>query len=244
MAPVEPRFEQRPALSWRARIVLAGGILLVHGLLVWGLVHAFGGVRALAQRVGLPATLVATVIASDPPPADTRPVPSHAAQGASGATGRKAQADQIAAPPARLPAPPAAPVAGQGSDTQSGASAAGNGTGGATGGAGTGSGGAGTGSGGRFVASKPIKLSGEIAERDYDKAGRARRLGSAVVIVLTVGTDGRASACRIHRPSGDPEADAVTCRLALERFRFAPGKDQDGQPIVADYGWQQRFFWK
>lgn len=62
--------------------------------------------------------------------------------------------------------------------------------------------------------------------------------------MLTVGTDGRASACRIHQPSGDPEADAVTCRLALERFRFAPGKDQDGQPIVADYGWQQRFFWK
>ena len=35
-----------------------------------------------------------------------------------------------------------------------------------------------------------------------------------------VGTDGKPTACRVARPSRDAEANAITCRLALQRFRF------------------------
>jgi protein TonB len=71
---------------------------------------------------------------------------------------------------------------------------------------------------------------------------RALRLGSSVIVVLTVGTDGRVRACRVHQPSPDAEADSITCRLAIQRFRFRPATDRAGNPIESEYGWQQRFF--
>jgi protein TonB len=130
------------------------------------------------------------------------------------------------------------------SGTRSGAAAAGEGTGGTVSGSGTGSGGTGTGLGGHYVATRPVKIAGDLVEGDYPRAGRARRLGTAVIVLLTVGTDGRVTACRVHQPSGDPEADAVTCKLALERFRFNPALDRNGAPVESLFGWQQRFFWK
>jgi protein TonB len=89
---------------------------------------------------------------------------------------------------------------------------------------------------------RPTKIAGDLVEGDYARAGRTKRLGTAVVVLLTVGTDGRVTACRVHQPSGDPDADAVTCRLASERFRFHPALDQNGDPVEATFGWQQRFF--
>ena len=59
---------------------------------------------------------------------------------------------------------------------------------------------------------------------------------------MTVGTDGRASNCRVTEPSPDPEADRITCRLAVERFRFKPATDAIGNPVPATYGWRQRWF--
>lgn len=185
----------------------------------------------------------------DPPPPAPEPTPtvspSRQAEGAQGAAGRKARATQIVAPPSRVRTSPvnAAPAASTGNDTRSGASAAGNGTGGGSAGSGTGSGGSGNGAGGRYVASGPIKIAGEITSaRDYPREGRDSRLGRSVVIVLTVGVDGRVAGCRVHRSSGDAQADAVTCRLATQRFRFRPALDQTGAPIEAAYGWEQRWF--
>jgi len=70
-----------------------------------------------------------------------------------------------------------------------------------------------------------ITPAGEINNaRDYPTppGGRQVRRGHDVVIELTVGTSGRVTACRITDPSPDPEADAITCRLATERFVFRP----------------------
>lgn len=232
-------------LSRRARAGLLVGIAALHGLLGLGLIRAFGGVEALAERVGLAPALSAMIVADKPPPDRTQPVARHETEGASGAAGRKALADQIIAAPARLPIPaPQAPtVAGTGDATRAGASAQGAGTGGAGAGNGPGSGGEGNGSGGRYVATRPVKIAGDLAERDYPKEGRSKRLGTSVIVVLTVGTDGRVTACHVHQPSGDPDADTITCRLAVERFRFRPALDQNGQPVEAPFGWQQRFFW-
>ena len=63
-----------------------------------------------------------------------------------------------------------------------------------------------------------------------------------MVIELTVGTDGRVSSCRVTDPSPDPEADAITCRLATERFVFRPRLDDDGKPVEGIYRWRQRWF--
>jgi protein TonB len=247
MARMQPsRFSDEPALSARARAGLIAAIVAFHIALVIGLVRAFGPMLPhLPDDRDLRPVLTATVVADKPPP----PAPatrSHLAQGASGAAGRRATADRIVAPVVRLPLPDpiAAPVAGTGSDTRSGASAGGEGTGGASSGAGTGSGGAGNGNGGHFVATKPVKIAGALAEADYASAGRAKRLGTSVIVLLTVGTDGHVTACRVHQRSGDPDADAVTCRLALERFRFDPARDRNGDPVEAVFGWQQSFFWK
>jgi len=231
-------------MSPRARIGVIVAIVAIHIVLAIALVHAFGGVRALADRVGLGPVLVAMAPPAAPPPPPGKAVTSHAHEGASGAAGKRASADQVVAAPPRIPipTPPAAPVAGTGSETRSGAGASGEGTGGSSAGAGTGSGGGGNGSGGRYAKTRPVKIDGDLVEADYPKAGRAKRLGTAVIVVLTVGADGRVSDCDVHQPSGDPDADAVTCKLARQRFRFTPAVDQNGDPIEATYGWQQRFF--
>ena len=83
------------------------------------------------------------------------------------------------------------------------------------------------------------KLSGDIRASDYPEASQPLRIGDYVIVALTVGTDGRVQACRIHRPSRDPQADAITCNLARSRFRFRPATDAGGNPVEAEFGWRQ-----
>ena len=105
--------------------------------------------------------------------------------------------------------------------------------------AGTGQGGAGDGQGG---GTKVRKIAGEInSARDYPIASRDLRINDYVIIVLTVSAEGRPTACQIHRPSHDAQADAITCRLALERFRFVPATGAAGQPVESQFGWQQKW---
>jgi protein TonB len=107
---------------------------------------------------------------------------------------------------------------------------------------GTGSGASGNGSGGG-LARKAEKIAGDIrSTRDYPRGGQEERIGKRVVILLNVGADGRVSGCKVWRASGVPEADAVTCKLAIERFRFRPATDGDGNPVASTYGWEQRWF--
>jgi protein TonB len=176
-----------------------------------------------------------------PPPADS--VQSSQPTGAEGAAARAARPKPVAAPPARLPskAMTAAPAASTGEATQTGAASAGAGTGGGTTGSGMGFGGNGEGSG--FGGSRAVKLAGDItATRDYPARTRNLRLGTSVIVLLTVATDGHVRACRVHQPSPDADADAITCRLAIQRFRFQPATDRAGNPVESEYGWQQRFF--
>lgn len=98
----------------------------------------------------------------------------------------------------------------------------------------------GAGRGGDGAGGRPVKIAGDInSARDYPIASRDLRIGDYVIIVLTVSNDGRASACRIQRPSHDPIADDVTCRLAMQRFRFRPRSDPGGLPTESVYGWKQ-----
>ncbi len=157
---------------------------------------------------------------------------------------RRCRARQLRRAPKIAIAPrPAPPVAGQGVDNAAGAREAGQGSGAGGQGSGTGSGNGGTGQGGG-MATKAVKIAGEInSARDYPRESRDLRIGQAVVVALTVGTDGRVRACRVHRPSSDPQADSITCRLATERFRFRPALAANGEPVESTFGWQQRWFY-
>jgi protein TonB len=177
-------------------------------------------------------------------PAQPAPSPSSKEpEGAKAAIGEKAKPIEIVAARARIPnkAVAAAPAASNGADARSGAGAAGIGTGGGGAGAGTGSGGSGNGAGSGSAA-RAVKIAGEItAVRDYPAKDRAARLGKQVIVVLRVGTDGQPKSCRVHKPSGVDAADAKTCALALQRFRFRPALDQTGTPMESDYGWEQHW---
>jgi protein TonB len=219
-------------------------VSLLHVVLVAVLIRAFA--PELGAAILRPATQAFDVAITahrppPPPPPSASALPQEAA--AAAPAGRKAQPRAVAAPrPAIALAPTVAPpVAGTGPDDASGAQAAGQGTGAGGQGLGTGSGAGGSGSGGG--AAKPVKIAGDIVSaRDYPRGTRALRLGSAVTIALTVGKDGRVSGCRVVRASRDPEADRITCRLATERFRFRPARDDAGRPVAGVFGWQQRWF--
>lgn len=241
LTPSSPRFSDRPGLSPRTRAWLLLAVALLHvGL-------GFAVMSGLASRaIGLsqsPSPPQAYNVTLDPPKPPPSPVPTSQPAGAEGASAKKAKPKTVVAPPARIPnkAATAAPAAATGDATRSGANAAGAGTGGGASGLGTGGGGNGEGWG--AGGSRAVKIAGDItATRDYPARTRDARIGTQVVVVLTVGTDGRVHGCRIHQPSPDAEADGTTCRLAVQRFRFRPATDRAGNPIASEFGWRQRWF--
>jgi protein TonB len=219
--------------------------LVVAGHLVVGagLIRAFA--PQLPTRAMEAVTSLVTVTITAPP----EPTPSPSARpdtGAAAEEGRKATPREAQAPAAHIPIrpTPVPRVSSTGNQNASGARDEGSGTGVGGEGSGTGGGAAGDGRGsGRPT--KPVLVSGAIDDaRAYPvpEGGREARIGKTVIVALTIGTDGRPSACRTYRSSGLPETDAVTCRLALERLRFRPATNTRGEPVAGTFYWQQRFF--
>jgi protein TonB len=216
-------------------------VVLLHLAALAGLVRVFA--PQFTADVIEEATSLVTVTITAPPEPEAAPSPEPES-GASGEEGREATPREVAAPEAPVPRPQPAPrAASTGPDDASGARDQGDGTGAGGEGEGTGSGGAGSGQGG---GARPLELiSGSIDNaRDYPTppGGRQVRRGHDAVIELTVGTDGRVSACRVTDPSPDPQADTITCRLATTRFVFRPRLDANGQPVIGRYRWRQRWF--
>jgi protein TonB len=220
-------------------------IVLLHLALLYGLMRALA--PDLTTRTVDRALSVFTVTVTTPeppakPPAEPEPRPD---EGAAGAEGRKAEPREAVAPKAAIPIAkaPALPVAAQGTQDSSGAKQTGAGTGAGGEGAGPGSGRGGDGRGG-MPAKGVEKIAGDInSARDYPRKTREQRIGHSVTVLLAVGIDGRVADCRVTEPSPDPEADAITCRLASERFRFRPATDAAGNPVPGKYAWRQRWFY-
>lgn len=231
----------RYASSRRPRWGTLALVALLHLAALAALVRVFAP-DFTARAVAHAASLITVTVTAPPDPEPTQATEPE--QGAAGAEAARATPREVAAPEAPVPRPSAAPrAASTGPDNASGAGEQGVGTG--AGGEGTGPGSGGSGSG-RGSGARPLELiSGTIDNaRDYPTppGGRQIRRGHDVVIELTVGTDGRVSACRVTDPSPDPEADAITCRLATERFVFRPRLDAQGRPVVGIYRWRQRWF--
>lgn len=231
-APVPLRDEPRRT-RWGLLVLLVIG----HLLALAGLARVFAPDLTLkaVEQAGSLVTVWVRTREPDPPPGPDA--------GAAGAAGDKAVPREVAAPKAPVPRPSTAPAAAStGAANQSGASE-GQGTGAGGTGDGPGSGGSGTGQGSGARALEHV--SGTIDNaRDYPvpPGGREVRRGHDVVIELAVGTDGRVKSCRVTDPSPDPEADAITCRLAMQRFVFRPRLDASGQPATGIYRWRQRWF--
>lgn len=186
---------------------------------------------AVRQAI-LPGLAAFDVRLPPPPPPPAPPSTSAAAPDRAAAAAARATPAPVAAPPPRLVIVPldVPPVPGAGTASAAGAATAGQGTG--AGGSGTGTGGGG--------GQRLVQTGGTIdSARDFPAETRDKRIGTSVVIVFTVGTDGRAHDCRVRDPSGDPRSDAITCQLAERRFRFRPATDAAGNPVPAPYGWRQ-----
>lgn len=240
--PSERRWSARPR---RLRWPLVAGIAVLHVAALYGLARALApDITAAVEREVISAFTVTPPPPPAPPPPENRSEPD---QGAQGSPGRDAVAKPVTAQPPqrRLKQDVALPRASStGTASRSGAAAQGEGTGAAGSGLGTGSGNAGDGRGGIAV-SKPVHISGRIDNaRDFPvpPGGREARRGTQVIVRVTVGTDGRARDCRVYRPSPDPEADRITCRLVETRLGFRPAMDANGHPVAAPFYWRQQWF--
>ncbi len=225
-------------------------ILLIAGLHVLAL---FGLGRLLAPdltdsviaQAGRVISVTVSTYEAQPPEAEPSMAPPQPDQGAAGEAGAQALAREVAAPDNPLPRPSPAPrAASTGIANRSGALRDGEGTGAGGSGDGTGSGRLGQGRGGEAV-SGPSVRSGRIdAARDFPipEGGRAVRYGTSVTVHFTVTPDGRASDCSVSRPGPDAATNALVCPLVIERIRFNPALDANGNPVPARYGWRQDFF--
>ncbi len=235
---------EEPADLSAARGTRVGVIVLVallHVAALLGLIRAFApDFTAQVTRTVL-STFSVTVVT--PPPA---PEPSKEPEraGAAAEAGKKAVAREVKAdkPKVDIAKTPAPKAASTGTANASGARDAGAGTGAGGQGSGTGSGTGGTGTGGGLTR-KVEKIAGEInSAKDYPRDTRDLRKDDYVIIAITVSAEGKPTACRIHRPSKDAQANAITCTLALQRFRFKPATDAQGNPVASTYGWRQRWY--
>lgn len=248
----------------RDRLGGAAATLGVHVLLALALLWGLGAPLPQVAERALEAFAVApsretTVSIPPPPPPSTseaerrRGAPER--EGAAAPPNLRAEPTPVVAPTPLipLPVPPpitAAPLPGRGSDPSAGAAPVrGPGTGADGFGQGRGSGYGGDGGGGgggrgfgRSIG--PRLLRGAIRDSDYPRWAWERGIGGTVGVRFTVTVEGRVANCRITRSSGHRELDGWTCDLLARRYRFAPSRDEYGQPVAADviesHGWEVR----
>ena len=202
--------------------------------------------RALAPSAvdGVEQSVVSAFTVTVSAPEEPSEPPEPEPEGAQGDPGREAVPDAVTAPPQPVRRDPPAPRASStGTADTSGAAEEGAGTGRSGTGEGTGSGDGGGGQGGG-AATKPqlVRAITDASAFPVPPGGRAARIGQSVIVRLSVSAQGRATRCSIYRPSPFPETDATVCRLALEQLRFEPARDRAGNPVAAEFYYQQRFF--
>ncbi|MDQ3078502.1 MAG: energy transducer TonB [Pseudomonadota bacterium] len=256
----------RPATRLRDRAGPLAAVILIHVGIGYGLLHLSGTGAELARQADLAIFDISIAEPPAPPPPPPPPpverVKKEQAkpkreEGAASPRNIESQATPIVAPKPRIIVPAPSPVVaavtpalGAG-PTQGASSVPGPGTGAGGSGTGTGSGGSGSGAGGggdggaggggngrgeaRARLVTPPLTPNEYPRSIYRRWPR----GGAVFIILRVGPDGVPLSCRIARSIGEPAIDAETCRLALARFRFEPGRDERGRPVADFVGYRQ-----
>lgn len=223
----------------KERATSVAGVVLVHALLGYALI---AGLRTdIPHRVSEELKLFNVLPVHEPPKPQTK-IPhkfkSPRPEGEASPPNLRAEPTQIVlpSPPIKVPTPnplPVAPIAGVGNAPSAGSAdipGPGYGAGGVGNGRGSGGEGEGEGGGG-WVAPRQIK--GRIKDSDYPRSAGQAGVGGTVSVRYEVGVDGRVTDCEVTRSSGFPDLDNTTCRLIMERFRFKPSLDPDGNPVSA-----------
>ena len=81
-------------------------------------------------------------------------------------------------------------------------------------------------------ATRATLISGTISNDDYPPEARSAGEQGVVVLRFSIGTDGRVFDCNIVRSSGSDILDTTSCNLVIERFRYRPARDADGEAMV------------
>ncbi len=222
--------------GWRQRTKSMAGVIFIHVAIGYALVSAMGMDVAKTVTASFKVINVTPPLPPEPAPAEK---PAEALEEATSPENLQAAPTQIVAPmpeiKLKIESPViAAPVAGPGDESSAGASD--------QAGPGFGSGGQGDGYGGGGIVSGPRYVSGAISRKDIPRSVWQSGNRGNVVAHFTVGTDGRASDCRIHQSSGHATLDATTCRLIEQRFRFEPARDASGRAVARPYGWLQEWW--
>ena len=74
-------------------------------------------------------------------------------------------------------------------------------------------------------------LPGLFSTDDYPQSALRNEEQGTTAVSLTIGPNGRVSACNVTSSSGSSSLDSTTCSILTRRARFTPAKDQNGQPI-------------
>jgi protein TonB len=74
-------------------------------------------------------------------------------------------------------------------------------------------------------------LPGLFSTDDYPQDAIRNEDQGTTAVSLTIGTDGRVTACNVTSSSGSSSLDNATCRIIRSRARYTPAKDQNGAPI-------------
>jgi TonB family protein len=70
-----------------------------------------------------------------------------------------------------------------------------------------------------------------FSDEDYPPEAVRNHEQGPVAFRLSVGPDGRPTACAVTGSSGSAVLDSTTCRLLMERAHFEPARDKRGRPI-------------
>jgi len=76
---------------------------------------------------------------------------------------------------------------------------------------------------------------GWVSDSDYPSRDLREGNQGRVGFSLSLGTDGRVTACRVTSSSGHAGLDEATCALVARRARFVPAAGPDGRPAAGSY---------
>jgi periplasmic protein TonB len=78
-------------------------------------------------------------------------------------------------------------------------------------------------------------VGGWVTSDDYPSRDLQQENQGSVNVSLTIGTNGRVTACSVTKSSGFPGLDSATCSKIKSRAKFKPATDENGQPTTGSY---------
>lgn len=79
---------------------------------------------------------------------------------------------------------------------------------------------------------KAIDPGSWVSEDDYPPAARRDNVEGRTSVALMVDAAGRVVSCRVDVSSGSTVLDETTCKIVLERGKFAPARDRRGKAVA------------